>query len=350
MRSLRRVILPLVLLAGLAFRGVRFDDGDGGGGAAAAVPGSVLLPLPSPPQHLALPAGGGDEDEEQSKEIVAAGRRGIGGQDLITPQRSSSQPTKAVLESGADIGSQLQFYDNGTIQLVDVISKSPLWQFSTGPPLSKHITTSKPDLNYVIYLEGSETPHLMEVHNGSGVRLPWKLEEFVAETPYIRDSFVTIGSKVSTTFVVDAENGEIIYKHSLPAALSELGGSLVEEIPSKLDAARRGTSGNIIVVVRTDYSISASDLGEHLFNWTRTSFTANYYVRYGHPEMLAQSQFNCLESYEQSYLQDYADALELHPTLRKLPQTAEKSNVALDDAQIQAPDNALGHLFLPTLK
>lgn len=65
--------------------------------------------------------------------------------------------------------SQLQFYDNGTIQLVDLLSKLPRWQFSTGPPLSKHITTSKPDLNYVIYLDGSETSDLIEVHNGSGV-------------------------------------------------------------------------------------------------------------------------------------------------------------------------------------
>ncbi|KAF0908623.1 hypothetical protein E2562_026846 [Oryza meyeriana var. granulata] len=378
MRSLRRVLLPLVLLAGLAFRVVRFDDAGGGGGAVAASQGpDHLIPLPSPPPPtLALPVGGGGArggDEVTSREIVAApwpGRQG-----LFTPARSRSQPTNAVVQTGADIGSQLQFYDNGTIQLVDLLSKSPRWQFSTGPPLSKHITTSKPDLNYVIYLDGPETSDIIEVHNGSGVRLPWKLEEFIAETPYIRDSFVTIGSKVSTTFVVDADSGEIIYKHSLPAALNEVGGPLVEEIPSKLDAARSGTSANIIVVVRTDYSISASDLGEHLFNWTRTSFTANYYVRYDHKNMLDQSSclrgnIPCirteglplklplpdsssdnaivLRAANKVTARDHADADALEPLLtsRKLPQTPDKSNVSLDSAQNQTVDSALGH-FMP---
>uniref|UniRef100_A0A0D9WYP0 non-specific serine/threonine protein kinase n=1 Tax=Leersia perrieri TaxID=77586 RepID=A0A0D9WYP0_9ORYZ len=377
MRSLRRVLLPLVLLAGLAVRGVHFDGG-GGGASAAVSPGADLLTLPStpPPQQpaLALPVGGGGGGDEgvSSTEIIAApwpGRLG-----LIKPARSRSLPAKAVVQKAADIGSQLQFYDNGTIQLVDLLSKSPRWQFSTGPPLSKHITTSKPDLNYVIYLDGSETSDLIEVHNGSGVILPWKLEEFIAETPYIRDSFVTIGSKVSTTFVVDADSGEIIYKRSLPAALDEVGGPLVEEIPSKLDAARSGTSAKMIVVVRTDYSISASDLGEHLFNWTRTSFTANYYVRYGHQDMLEQS--SCLRgnipcirteglplklplpdsSSDNAIVlrpankvtaRDNADVGDLKPLLipKTLPQTAGKSNVALDSAQNQTADSAIGHFI-----
>lgn len=363
MRSLRRVLLQLVLLAGVAFRGVRFDDA--ADAAAAAQGSSDLFELPSPSPTLALPGGG---DEGASTEIIAApwpGRHG-----LFTPPRSTSQPARAVVQPAADFGSQLQFYDNGTIQLVDLLSKLPRWQFSTGPPLSKHITTSKPDLNYVIYLDGSETSDLIEVHNGSGVRLPWKLEEFIAETPYIRDSFVTIGSKVSTTFVVNADSGEIIYKHSLPVALNEVGGPLVEEIPSKLDAARSGTSANIIVVVRTDYSISASDLGEHLFNWTRTSFTANYYARYGHQDMLAQSSclrgnIPCIRTEGppiKLYLPDSSsdnaivlrpvnevsavDALEPLLPPKKLPQPAGESNVALDSAQNQTADIALGH-FVP---
>ncbi|XP_040381724.1 serine/threonine-protein kinase/endoribonuclease IRE1 isoform X2 [Oryza brachyantha] len=366
MRSLRRVLLPLVLLAGLAFRGVRFDDA----ASAAAQGPDLLIPLPSssPQPALALP---GDGDEGASTEIIAApwpGRHG-----LFTPPRGSPRPASALVQESAAIGSQLHFYDNGTIQLVDLLSKSPRWQFSTGPPLSKHITTSKPDLNYFIYLDGSETSDLIEVHNGSGVRLPWKLEEFIAETPYIRDSFVTIGSKVSTTFVVDADSGEIIYKHSLPAALNEVGAPLVEEIPSKLDAARSGTRANIIVVVRTDYSVSASDLGEHLFNWTRTSFIANYYMRYGHQDMLDQSScmrgnIPCirteglplklplpasssdnaivLKSANEVTTRDDADvdALELILTSSKLSQTAGKSNVALDNALNQTADSALDHL------
>ena len=50
---------------------------------------------------------------------------------------------------------------------MDRLSQAPLWQFSTGPPLSKHITTTNSDLSYLIYpLDESD---LVEVHNGTGV-------------------------------------------------------------------------------------------------------------------------------------------------------------------------------------
>ncbi|EMS65329.1 Serine/threonine-protein kinase/endoribonuclease ire-1 [Triticum urartu] len=266
---------------------------------------------------------------------------------------------------GKKSSSELRFYDNGTIQLVDRLSESPLWQFSTGPPLSKHITTTNSDLSYLIYpLDESD---LVEVHNGTGVKLPWELEEFIARTPYIRDSVVTIGSKASTTFAVDADSGEIIYKHSLPAALNELAVP-AGEAPSKLDVGR---SSNIIVVVRTDYSLSASDLGVHLFNWTRSSFSANYYVKQSHPNMLEQSSclqenIPCirtdgvpikltlpdsstanalvLQDVNKVTTRDGADALRQLQTLVIPQQTASKSGVALNGTQNQTVDGALVHL------
>ncbi|CAM0905729.1 unnamed protein product [Alopecurus aequalis] len=362
MRSLRRLLLPLVLLSGLAFRGVRFDD-------AAAAPSSLLLPFPPPPQQpappLALLAGGGRGDEADSTEIVAAPLPAR--ELLVRPPRHRSVPTNAVIEPKTEPGvsSELQFYDNGTIQLVDRLSQAPLWQFSTGPPLSKHITTTKSDLSYLIYpLDESD---LVEVHNGTG-KLPWELEEFIARTPYIRDSVVTVGSKASTIFAVDADTGEIIYKHSLPAALNELGEPPVEEAPSKLDAAR---SPNTIVVVRTDYSLSASDLGVHLFNWTRTSFSANYYVKHSQPDMLEQSSclrgnIACIKTdgaplkltlpdsstanalvlvdVNKVTTRDDADALRLLGTLVDSRQTASMSAVVLDGTQNRTVSGALGHL------
>jgi serine/threonine-protein kinase/endoribonuclease IRE1 len=301
--------------------------------------------------------------------------------------------------------SVLQFYENGTIQLVDRSSQSPLWEISTGPPLSDHITTAESGLNYLIYpLNGNENMNgngteLWEVYNGNNVvcfsetqcfseillvqtflfssvslflqMLPWKLEEFVARSPYIRDSVVTVGSKASTVFVVDADNGEVIYKRSIPAPLNELEGPGVEGAPPKLNARTSDDSDNIIVVVRTDYSLSASDLGKHLFNWTRTSFTANYYMKYSHPDMLDQS--SCLrgdipcirteglplalpdsDSANAIILRDEApittrdgtDVLKLLQTSRKLPKVPGKSNIVLDDAQNQTHD-ARSHFISP---
>ena len=71
--------------------------------------------------------------------------------------------------------SVLQFYDNCTIQLVDRSSQSPLWEISTGPPLSDQITTAESGLNYLIYpLNGDEDMNgngteLWEVYNGNNV-------------------------------------------------------------------------------------------------------------------------------------------------------------------------------------
>ena len=97
MRSLRRVLLPLVLLSGLAFRGVRFDD------AADAAPAPLLLPFPPPPQQpappLALPAGGGKVDEVDSTEIVAAPAPLPPRELLVSPPRRRSDPTNAVIET-----------------------------------------------------------------------------------------------------------------------------------------------------------------------------------------------------------------------------------------------------------
>ncbi|XP_066397744.1 serine/threonine-protein kinase/endoribonuclease IRE1-like [Miscanthus floridulus] len=380
MRSLRRVLIPLVLLAGLAFR---VDDG----GAALLPPPPPALPAPRP--RLALPGGAAPEDDgaaaSRSTDIVAVGARsteivapaGPKKQSLqkllVRPQPARHEPANLVSgEAKAEPSPVLQFYDNGTIQLVDQLSQSPLWEITTGPPLSDHITTTDSGLNYLIYPLNGNGTELWEVYNGNNVKLPWKLEEFVARSPYIRDSVVTVGSKVSTVFVVNADTGEIIYIHSIPPALNELEGPGIEGAPSKLNARTSDGSEKIIVLVRTDCSLSASDLGKHLFNWTRTSFTANQYAKYNHPDMLDQSpclrgDIPCIrteglplalpdsdsDSANVIVLKDGtpfisihgSDALEPVQTPRKLPNTAGKSNIVLDDSQNQTYDGAQSHVI-----
>lgn len=367
MRSLRRVILPLVLLAGLAFRV------DGGGAALLQRDPAPPPPaLPAPPPRLALP-GGVDPEEDgaaaRSAEIIAAAapKKQSFRELLVLPKLQRQEPALAVRpDHDAKPRSVLQFYDNGTIQLVDLLSQSPLWEIATGPPLSDHITTTESGLNYLIYpLNGNEdgstdgnVTELWEVYNGNNMKLPWKLEDFVARSPHLRDSIVTVGSKASTVFVVDADSGEIIYKRSIPSAPNELEGPGVEGAPSKLNARTSEDSDNLIVVVRTDYSLSASDLGKHLFNWTRTSFTANYYVKYNHPDMLDQS--SCLrgdipcirtvglplalpdsDSANAIALRDETPFILTDGTVSLKPhQTAGKSNVILEDAQNQTNDGA----------
>ncbi|KAL6871504.1 hypothetical protein ACP4OV_014333 [Aristida adscensionis] len=371
MRSLRYVILPLVLLSGLAFRGVHFDAVDCSGPAA-------------PPLALRGGAERGD-GPVLSTEIIASPPKKKPAELLVRPQLLRPVPSHAVRsDAEADSRSVLQFYDNGTIQLVDSLSESPLWEISTGPPLSNRISTTDSSLNYLIYPvngmsignenESENGIELLEVYNGNNVKLPWTLEEFVARPPYIRDSIVTIGSKASTIFVVAADKGEIIYKHSIPAALNELEGPVVEGMPSKLNAGKSGESANIIVVVRTDYSLSASDLGKHLFNWTRTSFTANYYVKYnmldqpsclqgnipcirtdGFPRRLAlpdSSSATAINLRHANTIISIEDAVALKPlqTMKKSPQIAGKSIVDLDGAENETYDSALCQIISADLE
>lgn len=88
MRSLRRVLIPLVLLAGLAFR---VDDG-----------GAALLPppaLPATPPRLALPGGAAPEDDgvaaaSRSTEIVAVGARST---EIVAPAGPKKQSLRELL-------------------------------------------------------------------------------------------------------------------------------------------------------------------------------------------------------------------------------------------------------------
>uniref|UniRef100_A0A0A9CZI1 non-specific serine/threonine protein kinase n=1 Tax=Arundo donax TaxID=35708 RepID=A0A0A9CZI1_ARUDO len=180
-----------------------------------------------------------------------------------------------------------------------------------------------------------------------------------------------LDQKLQLFFFVNADSGEIIYKRSSPATLNELEGPVVEGTPSKLSAGASDYSANYISVVRTDYSLSASDLGKHLFNWTRTSFTAMPYdMKYNHPDMLDQpsclrGNIPCIRtgglplplslpdssSVNSVTLRDVipvafvndADALKPLPTSRKSQQIAGKSNVVLDGAQNQTYDSAHSH-------
>jgi serine/threonine-protein kinase/endoribonuclease IRE1 len=189
------------------------------------------------------------------------------------------------------------------------------------------------------------------------------LEDFVARTPYIQDSVVTIGSKVSTIFEIDADRGEIIYKHSIPAVLNELDGPVIEGTPSKLTAGTYDSRDNTVVVVRIDYYLSASDLGKHLFNWTRTFFTYqmrnqpntldqpsylqgdNPYIKIGGVQLALpdSSPLNAIVLRDMLPVatRDDADVLKPDRTSRKSPRTDGKSHVALDSTQNQTYDDTV---------
>jgi serine/threonine-protein kinase/endoribonuclease IRE1 len=88
-RSFRRLLLPLVLLSGLAFRGV--------GIYAGGVP--PPLSLPQPPPRLALPGGAAPEEDgpARSTEVAAAAAlQKKPGDVLVLPRPGRSEQLSAV--------------------------------------------------------------------------------------------------------------------------------------------------------------------------------------------------------------------------------------------------------------
>jgi hypothetical protein len=58
---------------------------------------------------------------------------------------------------------------NGTIQLVDRFSNSPLWEISTGPPPTHEVTAGDSSLRYLIYPPNGDSNELVEFNNGTAV-------------------------------------------------------------------------------------------------------------------------------------------------------------------------------------
>lgn len=83
-------------------------------------------------------------------------------------------------------------------------------------------------------------------------------------------------------YTVDADTGEIIYQSTLPVNLSQFGVSMSEDpsLPSQLPSGtatkEHNSKFNYITIIRTDYTVSCSDISRTLWNWTTSFFTAYY--------------------------------------------------------------------------
>ncbi|XP_072961329.1 serine/threonine-protein kinase/endoribonuclease IRE1-like isoform X1 [Typha angustifolia] len=186
---------------------------------------------------------------------------------------------------GSDVDRPGRFFicENGTVGLMDSRSQSTLWEFSTGSAVLSFSYLSDDSEYLVIPGRGSD---LIEIIDGFDQKEhDLSIKEYISRTPEIKGSTITIGSKTSTLYTVAADSGEIIYKHNLATNLTGLKAPMSEEtsLLSKLGSRRRAENTNYINIIRTDYSLSSSNLGRPLWNWTKSFFTAYYHSMYELP-------------------------------------------------------------------
>lgn len=120
-------------------------------------------------------------------------------------------------------------------------------------------------------------------------KLPLSAEEYVRMTPYIsEDGGVTLGSKSTTMFLVDAESGKVIYSYKMadssttsqvhsgeksPVLLNDIAGESVESSPVDLETVEQ-----LLYIMRTDYSLQhhSPSTGTILWNVSVAEFDAAF--------------------------------------------------------------------------
>ncbi|XP_072963128.1 serine/threonine-protein kinase/endoribonuclease IRE1 [Typha angustifolia] len=283
--SSRPFLLVLFLLAGLFFYGVQIPSKSELEEAGERW-GSSRFPSPLPllPSALSVRA--------RKSKLEAESRKGNYSTNLVPVDELSHSVVSFPASLGRSPGARsllevnsvrpdtfLRVNDDGIIELVDSKSHTTLWELSTGYPLLSFYPS---DSEYLVYPGYATDSDLYEFIKGFGSRKhALTIEKYVARTPHIEGSVVTVGSKTSTMYTVNADNGELVCKHDLVS--SSTGSKVPSEntaLPPKFEMVISSEDDNYLTVIRTDYSLSSSDLGRHLWNLTKSFVDVYYHKRF----------------------------------------------------------------------
>ncbi|XP_042507610.1 serine/threonine-protein kinase/endoribonuclease IRE1a isoform X2 [Macadamia integrifolia] len=234
----------------------------------------------------------GDLPELEAKEIVTVSNPYADGPDgTIYAATRSLLSLPSAHDTGQEDVLPIVASPDGTIYSVDIESKKILWSFKSGPPIySSYQDLLNPDkdkekenasgLNYNFFVYSGDDWELYVHYRNSGkkTRLGMTPEEFIRNTPIIlEDGSVTLGSKRTTVFLVDAKTGTVVYTYKIaPSALPmkiDEEKSLVSKqdmedwvhpVPVDLKSVQP------LYITRTDYELQsfAPSLGKVLWNMT----------------------------------------------------------------------------------
>ncbi|KAL5557696.1 hypothetical protein UlMin_033907 [Ulmus minor] len=190
----------------------------------------------------------------------------------------------------------------GKIYLVDTISKKILWSLPSGWPIYSSYQTIPNNESGKSKVNGSELTNDFFIDCGDDwelylhskrfgkVKVPLTAEEYVRSTPYVSDDGgVTLGSRKTTAFLVDAKSGKLIrtYKLADPPSASDVYGGKNNPILLKEHAEEVIESGaenlesfeQLLYIMRTDYALQhySPDSGEILWNVAFADFDASFW-------------------------------------------------------------------------
>ncbi|KAJ4967257.1 hypothetical protein NE237_019106 [Protea cynaroides] len=233
----------------------------------------------------------GDLPNSETKEIAVSNLHADGLEGSIYAASRSILSLPSALDIGQEDVLPIIASPDGTIYSVDIESKKILWSFKSGPPIyssyqallnldkdEEKENSSGLNYNFFVYPEDDWELYVHYIHSGKSTRLGMTPEEFMRKTPIIlEDGSVTLGSKRTTVFLVDAKTGNLIYTYktapsTLPVEIDEekslVSKQDMEEWVQPIDMDLK--SVHPLYITRTDYELQsfAPTLGKVLWNMT----------------------------------------------------------------------------------
>lgn len=163
---------------------------------------------------------------------------------------------------------------DGTIHLVDSDSRKVIWSVTSGPPIhssyqapinkdNENESSSGPSSGYFIDCGDDDWELYMHNEHFGKMKLGMNIDEFVKNTPLVsEDGSVTLGSRKSTVFEVDALTGRVIRTYGLsdfpstsPNDIEQT--ALQDKIASDLAESNSDTAQPRLKIMRTDYSLQS---------------------------------------------------------------------------------------------
>ncbi|KAL5754249.1 hypothetical protein ACOSP7_022469 [Xanthoceras sorbifolium] len=166
---------------------------------------------------------------------------------------------------------------DGTISLIDG-NGTKIWTIATGSPIySKHQAPTHRDNdnenasepNHGFSIECGDDWGLYVIDRlGRRMKLEWTIEDFIKRTPYIsEEGAVTLGSKITTVYVVEAKTGKLIQTYKSPDSLTAPHSYEEENALHKYDTVDKE---HLKSGLRNAAELQSKDL--HLLFITRTDY------------------------------------------------------------------------------
>lgn len=251
--------------------------------------------------------------------------------ELLDPSSATVSSICSSFKDG-EPGRFLLASSDGTILSVDCKSGIQ-WSLQTGSALSYSEQAISDNIGCFLY--PGEDWYLYEYCADGGIRkLKQTIEEYVHNTPEIRGPEITIGSKVATTYLLDADSGKELHKErqpsNHPASADNFGKKLVSP---KLEMGKKAR--NYIIIVRTDYYLNSSFLGTPNWSMMESRITATH-VNLEVP-IKAGDDLNLLSPYQKDipvyFLRKVNNAIMADSGVLMLPSAPDFHNNFVADAQ-----------------